>query len=57
MEEHVLYEKKVPGLVPLLYTYLIDNKFETFFFNFDLILRTINGILRYFLIFYTKFHI
>ena len=27
--------------------YLIDTKFETFFFNLDLIPGTINGVLRY----------
>ena len=39
-------KKKVSGLVPLLYMYLIDTKFETFFFNLGLISETINGILR-----------
>ena len=39
-------KKKVSGLVPLLYMYLMDTKFETFFFNLDLIPGTINGVLR-----------
>ena len=37
-------KKKVSGLVPFLYMYLIDTKL--FFFNLELIPGTINGISR-----------
>ena len=41
---------KVSGFVPLFYMYLIDTKFETFFFNLGLIPGTINGVLRWYLV-------
>ena len=39
-------KKKASDVVPLLYMYLIDTKFETFFFNLGLIPGTLNGVLR-----------